>query len=121
MFFVYRSPKFQLLALSACLSITAGCSGSQDELEKTVHFHDALFPEIGDVKTLRVSDLSAIKTKSLDGICGTAFYDLADGRRQSPSRFLMYVSPIKAVVLEDDHLAGHNSAFAESWSKLCGA
>lgn len=121
MFFHCRSPKIQLLVVSICLSITAGCGGSQNDLEKTVHFHDALFPEIGDVKTLRVSNLSAIKTKSLDGICGTAFYDLADGRRQPPSRFLMYVSPIKAVVLEDDHLAGHNSAFAQSWSKLCGA
>jgi hypothetical protein len=107
------------VAVSICTIIIAGCSGSQDELEKKVHFHEALFPEIGDVKTLRASDLSAMKDKGLDGVCGTAFYDLVDGRRQSPSRFLMYVSPFKAVVLEDDHLAGHNSAFAQSWSKFC--
>lgn len=109
----------KVIAISISLVSAAGCGSSQNELEKTVLFHDALFPGIGDVKTLRVSDLSASNTTTAEMICGTAFYDLESGKRQSPSRFLMYVSPIKSVVMENDYLAGHNTAFASTWTKIC--
>ena len=109
----------KLIAIAFSLASAIGCGSSQNELEKTVLFHDALFPGIGDVKTLRVSDLSASKSATLEMICGTAFYNLESGKRQSPSRFLMYVSPIKSVVMEDDYLTGHNTAFGTTWKKNC--
>ena len=112
-----RQLQFSLMVIGSWL-ITA-CSDSQGELEKKVVFHEALFPGIGDVKTLRVSDLSATKPKTFEGVCGTAFYDLENGRRQLPSRFILYVSPIKTVVMEDDYMIGHQPTFASNWTKLC--
>lgn len=106
--------------LSAALTILlAGCGASQNEIESKVKFHDALFPGIGDVATLRVSGLFLKKKGPAEVICGIAFYDLSDGRRQSPSRFLMYVSPIKAVIMETDYLRGRMEAFGNSWSEIC--
>lgn len=107
--------------LVTSFSFVAGCGSSQGELEKKVKFHDALFPGIGDVNTLRVTDLSTAKDQTTEMICGTAFYDLEGGHRQSPSRFIMYVSPIKAVVLEDDYLTGRNTSFASTWKRICEA
>lgn len=104
-----------------CLSIAAitGCGSSKSELEDQVKFHAALFHGIGDVTTLRVSGLSTLKSGKTEGICGTAFYDLKgnSNNRQSPTRFMLLVSPAKIVLLENDWLSGKNRAFSSDWNE----
>ncbi len=115
--FVSNTIKFLIAAV--VMTLVAGCGSSQGELESKVKLHDALFPGIGDVATLRVSNLSLKNDGVSEIICGTAFYDLQGGRRQSPSRFLMYVSPIKHVIMENNYLTGRMESFGKHWTENC--
>lgn len=115
----FVSNSINLLTVVLVMTLVASCGRSQVELESKVKYHDALFPGIGDAATLRVSNLSLNSDGVSEIICGTAFYDLSGGHRQSPSRFLLYISPIKFVIMENDSLRGRMESFGKHWSENC--